>query len=101
MIPNLKLYEEQVLKSAVEGENAETREEAEKIVRAITAVLASLVDDRGAESRPNGHVDDGEQTKARLTGLVGELVASRIVASDQMSLAHALLEHDTTMSNGA
>ena len=85
IVPNLREYSK-LLSDGLD--DPARRPAAERVLTALVSVLASL---RGKQSLTNGHTVT-DDLQARLSDAVGEIIASRILESGEMQLAHIILE---------
>lgn len=96
VVPNLKVYTEEVLKPGLEGSDGEIkRVEAERVLIGILRALNTLVDDDVPMMNgfANGHGGDGDDTrKAKLAEKVGGIVASKILETGRSELVRAVLD---------
>lgn len=88
LVPNLAEYSK-LLSDGIE--DSTRRPAAERVLNAITAVLASL--QNAQASLTNGHpASVNDDLRSRLSEKVGELIAGRIADANEVQLAHFLLE---------
>ncbi|KAI9933300.1 hypothetical protein MW887_007773 [Aspergillus wentii] len=89
IVPNLATYAS-LLKDGIAEDNPR-RPEAEKVLGALVAVLATLRE--GRMPLFNGHTGVvTDELRARLNGKVGELIAGKIAEAGEVQMAHAILE---------
>ncbi|PNS16469.1 hypothetical protein CAC42_203 [Sphaceloma murrayae] len=88
LLPNLKAYDI-VLKAGLEDEGKKSQ--AEMVVMLLTRILGLL--EKDAIDSMNGH-PDGEELKARLTDVIGEVMGNKVVELNRPALVSAVLEKD-------
>lgn len=89
ILPNLQTYAK-LLQDALAEDNPR-RPEAEKVLGALLALLATLRESRLPLANGHAAVFTAE-LRDRLGKKVGELIASRIAGAGDVRLAHAVLE---------
>ena len=91
VVPNLATYTNNLLHDGLAEDNPR-RPEAERVLGALLAVLATLGEGR-LVPQVNGHaVEVPEDLRERLSGKVGYLIAKRIAEAGEVQMAHAIVE---------
>lgn len=93
ILPNLRLYGDEVLKDALGDESK--KPELDRVVALLLKGLDGLERTRGT-ARANG-VGNLQALKDRLAEKVGEVLADRIVASGRSAVAQILLESNVSL----
>jgi transcription initiation factor TFIID subunit 6 len=93
IIPNLPAYDAH-LRQGLRDESR--REQAEHVVLAIIRAIETLEQSAVVGNQSNGH-PEGAAAKERLTEILGESIATKIIEINRQSLIAAVLEKDLVM----
>ncbi|KZM19930.1 histone H4-like TAF Taf6, SAGA complex subunit [Ascochyta rabiei] len=93
VLPNLKIYNDDVLKGALSDESK--KKDAERVLAILLEALKALGGTRSA-TMTNG-VADMEGLRERLNGKVGDVIADQIIANNFSAAAQAILETDVNI----
>lgn len=91
ILPNLATYSNNLLRDGLADDNPR-RPEAERVLEALVAVLATLREGP-VVPQVNGHATQmTDEIREQLTGRVGDLIAARIAEVGEIQMAQAILE---------
>lgn len=93
VLPNLKMYSDDVLKSKLADEN--TRRDAEQVLEVLVSALRGL-GTTCPPSRANG-VADLESLRERLTDKIGDVLTEQIIANKMSATAQVVLEANVSI----
>lgn len=89
VLPNLKIYNDDVLKGALADESK--KRDAERVLAILVEAIKAL--GNTASTMTNG-VADIEGSRERLNDKVGDIIADQIVANKLSAAAQVILESD-------